>query len=191
VVPYPLNSAFHQRRAALAYQLVNQLLSLNPYDVITSDESWFYFIYDGSGMWVRDRSELEQVESRIQDGKKAIMISIFWRFGDILFVHVLGEDATYNTRYVVDSTLLPCLEYVAECRRPSRGMKSFNLHCDNAKPHYSNDTQDEVRVLLFNSMLAHPPRTPDLAPSDFFLFGNLKSLVVGKTSKTKFNWWMK
>ncbi len=35
-----------------------------------------------------------------------------------------------------------------------------------------------------NSMLTHPPRTPDLAPSDFFLllllFGHLKSLLVGK-----------
>ena len=41
------------------------------------------------------------------------------------------------------------------------------LHFDNARPHAAEHEVDEMGF----KKLPHPPYSPDLAPSDFFLFG--------------------
>jgi hypothetical protein len=46
------------------------------------------------------------------------------------------------------------------------------LH-DNARPHTANKTNGTLRNFKWE-VLEHPPYTPDLAPSDFPLFGPLK-----------------
>ena len=46
------------------------------------------------------------------------------------------------------------------------------LH-DNARPHTVAHTADTLRDLKFE-VLKHPPYSPDLAPSDFHLFGPMK-----------------
>jgi len=49
---------------------------------------------------------------------------------------------------------------------------------DNARPHTSLRTQ--VAIAKFGwTVLPHPPHSPDLAPSDFRLFGALKYALHG------------
>ena len=60
-------------------------------------------------------------------------------------------------------------------RSKCRGLLSKRgllLH-DNAHPHMAAHTVDTLRALKFE-LLNHPPYSPDLAPSDFHLFGPLK-----------------
>ena len=52
------------------------------------------------------------------------------------------------------------------------------LH-DNARPHMAAHRVDTLRALKFE-VLKHPPYSPDLAPSDFHLFGNLKEHLQGQ-----------
>ena len=52
------------------------------------------------------------------------------------------------------------------------------LHWDNARPHKSLKTQETVTKLRLRE-LPHPPYSPDIAPSDYFLFGYLKSRLRG------------
>ena len=177
VVPHPLNEGFMRRRATVSQNLYDSLINLQPNDVITSDESWFFFNYPANSMWVRDRSELIEVENRFQSSKK-VMISIFWNFGNLVMIRILPEDSTYNTDYVLNS-LIPDLDVVALSVRPSRGLKSYWLHWDNARPHCSKRTSDCVKS-KFKGSLVHPPYSPDLAQSDFFLFGFLKKELEGK-----------
>ena len=47
------------------------------------------------------------------------------------------------------------------------------LHWDNAKPHKSNVTSKKI-IDLGITELPQPAYSPDIAPSDFFLFGYLK-----------------
>jgi transposase len=56
------------------------------------------------------------------------------------------------------------------------------IHWDNAPAHRASTTLDTVakRKLL---LIPQPPYSPDLAPSDFFLFGYLKSQLRGKKCK--------
>jgi transposase len=59
------------------------------------------------------------------------------------------------------------------------GLERFFLHLDNARPHRSNvATQTATRLGL--TILPHPPYSPDIAPSDFYLFGLLKGKLKGK-----------
>ena len=56
------------------------------------------------------------------------------------------------------------------------------LHHDNARPHTAQATTAEIAAKGW-TVLPHPPYSPDLAPSDFFLFGPLKDFLRGQ----KFN----
>jgi histone-lysine N-methyltransferase SETMAR len=177
VVPHTLNKQNKQQRVILGKRILKQLHVLSHIDVITSDESWFFLSYSSDGMWVKDRSEVEIAEKQSIYSKK-IMISIFWNFHNLFLVDCVPVGETYDSDFVID-TLFPKLEAEALNHRPSRGLKSFYLHWDNARPHISCATSEQVER-LFGGVLKHPPYSPDVAPSDFFLFGYLKNSLIGK-----------
>ena len=51
------------------------------------------------------------------------------------------------------------------------------LH-DNARPHTTTETALTIEELQFE-YIPHPPYSPDLAPSDFHVFGPLKDVLSG------------
>jgi hypothetical protein len=57
--------------------------------------------------------------------------------------------------------------------------KTFLLQHDNARPHTSLKTVEHI-VNLGWTVLLHPPYSPDLAPSDFRLFGPMKDGLRGQ-----------
>ena len=65
----------------------------------------------------------------------------------------------------------------ARLRRVRSGRDSILRH-DNARPHTSRQTQDALAQLKLPA-LPHPAYSPDLAPSDYFLFLQLKKHLKG------------
>jgi histone-lysine N-methyltransferase SETMAR len=66
-------------------------------------------------------------------------------------------------------------------RSKCRGLlskRALLLH-DNARHHTAAHTVDRLRALKFE-VLKHPPYSPELAPSDFHLFGPLKEHLRGQ-----------
>ena len=57
--------------------------------------------------------------------------------------------------------------------------KKVLFHQDNAPCHKSMKTMIKLNELSFE-LLPHPPFTPDLAPSDYWLFADLKKMLQGK-----------
>ena len=57
--------------------------------------------------------------------------------------------------------------------------REIYLQHDNARPHISGKTTDAIWRLGFKR-LPHPPYSPDLAPSDYWLFGEMKKPLRGK-----------
>ena len=51
-------------------------------------------------------------------------------------------------------------------------------HHDNAPAHSARVTKDLLREFRWE-VIPHPPYSPDLAPSDFFLFPKLKESLKG------------
>jgi hypothetical protein len=70
--------------------------------------------------------------------------------------------------------------------RPPGGSRltiHMTIHMDNAKPHNANVTN---QFFEDNRMkrLPHPAYSPDIAPSDFYLFGNVKRKLEGLAAET-------
>jgi len=64
------------------------------------------------------------------------------------------------------------------CERPSKRKGVLLLH-DNAPVHISAKSQAAIWQCGFQQ-LNHPPYSPDLAPSDYFLFRVMKKFLRGK-----------
>src|SRR5215813_13513320 len=75
-------------------------------------------------------------------------------------------------------TQLPLCEAIKEKRRGKLSAGVLILH-DNASEHMSAKSQAAIRQCGFQQ-LNHPPYSPDLAPSDYFLFRVMKKILRGK-----------
>jgi histone-lysine N-methyltransferase SETMAR len=53
------------------------------------------------------------------------------------------------------------------------------LHLDNASSHRARTSVECVKSFRIRP-IDHPPYSPDLAPSDFYLFGKLKGTFAGR-----------
>ena len=62
--------------------------------------------------------------------------------------------------------------------RPNRNPGDMLIQHDNAHPHSSLQTQEAIAKFGW-TVLPHPSYSPDLAPSDFHLFGPLEDALRG------------
>ena len=75
------------------------------------------------------------------------------------------------------------LEQVRRTGRKPQYLPYWILH-DNAPIHSAGRTKCSMQELGFETLM-HPPYSPDLAPSDFFLFRHLKKHLCGQRFQTK------
>jgi len=93
---------------------------------------------------------------------KKFVLTIFWDARGMLYMEFMTKGSMVNSdRYC--ATLRSLKQHVQRIR-PERN--TFVLHHDNAKPHYSAQTQDAMTSLKF-TLVPHPPYSRDLAPPDF------------------------
>lgn len=144
-------------------------------DIITGDESWFYHRKIGSKQaskaWVAEGQPPPTLVRRQQNEQKTMFVIFFMTTGPML-IHYLSSGTSINAVYYRDECLERLVKNLCE-KRPSAKTRGIKLHHDNARPHVSNIVLDYLRQAKVNIM-AHPPYSPDLAPSDFWLFQRLK-----------------
>ena len=76
------------------------------------------------------------------------------------------------------NTITALREAIKEKRQGKLSADVLLLH-DNAPVHMSAKSQAAIRQCGFHQ-LNHPPYSPDLAPSDYFLFRVMKKFLRGK-----------
>jgi histone-lysine N-methyltransferase SETMAR len=106
-----------------------------------------------------------------------IMATVFWGSKGIIHLDFLTSQKTINAQYY--STLLN--EKVKSAIRLKR-RKRQNSVCflqDNVRPHTAALTMATLLKLKWD-VVPHPPYSPDLAPSDYHLFGPVKRVLGGK-----------
>jgi histone-lysine N-methyltransferase SETMAR len=103
------------------------------------------------------------------------MATVFWDSKGVLYVDFLTQHRTINAQYY--SALLEGPVKAAIRNKRKRAQTSVSFLQDNTRPHMATRTMETIQKLKWN-VLAHPPYSPDLAPSDYHLFGPLK--VDGK-----------
>ena len=105
------------------------------------------------------------------------MPSVFWDAHGVIIIDYLEKGRTFTGSYY--AVLLDRLVDEIRKKRPHLKKKEILLHDDNATSHTSNIAQAEKHELGFES-LTHPLYSPELAPSDCYLFPNLKRWLCGR-----------
>ena len=103
------------------------------------------------------------------------MLTIFWDARGVLYTEFLTKGSMVNSNSYY-ATLRSLKQRIRKIR-PEGNV--FLLHHDNARPHCSTQTLAAVTSLKF-TLVPHPPYSPDLAPSDFWLFPKLKEMLKGQ-----------
>ena len=108
-----------------------------------------------------------------------IMLSVWWDWKGVVFFELLLSNQTINSD-VYYRQLNKLNAVVKEKRSELVNRKGVIIHHDNATPHTSLATRQKLLRLGWEVML-HPPYSPHLAPSDYYLFRFLQNSFNGKT----------
>jgi transposase len=87
------------------------------------------------------------------------------------------SSVTVTGQYYAD--LIRKLTSELDHKRPNMRRRGVILLHDNARAHISHLVDDALTALRFK-IKEHPPYSPDLAPSDYHHFPNLKNYLRGK-----------
>jgi histone-lysine N-methyltransferase SETMAR len=182
-VPRLLTAENKALRVELAQQLSDKF-SADPQQflsrLVTGDEVWIH-CYDPetkqqSMQWVHKGSP-PPLKFRTQPSAGKIMATIFWDARGLLFINYLPPKTTITGQYYAD--ILRQLRQAIKLKRPGMLTRGVLLLHDNAPVHKSKLAQAALRECGFEQ-LDHPPYSPDLAPSDYYLFRQLKLPLRGR-----------
>jgi histone-lysine N-methyltransferase SETMAR len=118
---------------------------------------------------------------KTQPSAGKVVLTVFCDVNGPILVHFQEKGQTVaSARYsdMLANELKPAI------RSKRRGLlsKGVLLLHDNGRLHTAAHTVDTLRTLKFE-VLKHPPYVPDLAPSDFHLFGPMKEHLRGQNFK--------
>ena len=149
------------------------------HSIVTGDETWCHHYEPESkrqSMEWRHANSPSKKKFKTQPSAGKVMCTIFWDSQGVILVDVLEPGATVNSeRY--KQTLTKLKSRISRVRPEKK--TNFYLQHDNARPHTSFVTTQLIAAFGW-TVLPHPPYSPDLAPSDFHLFGPLKDGLRGE-----------
>ena len=105
------------------------------------------------------------------------MACVFWEAHGFLFIDYFEKGKVINSDYYM--ALLDRLSAEIKKKRPHMQKKKVLFYQDNALCHKSMKTMVKLNELSFE-LLPHPLYSPDLAPSDYWLFADLKKMLQEK-----------
>ena len=148
--------------------------------VVTGDETWVHY-YDPPSkfeyMEWKHAGSPRTKKFKVSRTTKKVMATVFWDTDGVIHIDYLPRGTTMNGQYYAD-LLVRLRESIKEKRR-GKIRRGVLLQQDNAPVHSSKVAMQSVRDCGFE-LLPHPPYSPDLAPSDFFLFSKLKKELRGQ-----------
>ena len=104
-----------------------------------------------------------------------VMCTVFWDRKGVILLGFLEPRQTINS----DCFIAMLTKLKAQISRVRPEKKTTFLLQHNARSHTSLKTVEHI-VNLGWTALQHPPYSPDLAPSDFHLFGPMKDGLCGQ-----------
>jgi histone-lysine N-methyltransferase SETMAR len=148
--------------------------------IVTGDESWIHH-YDPlcqfeAKVWKKPG---EQTPTRPRQERSAgkIMMIVFWDKDGVLLTDYLPRGITINGPYY--ASMIERLRSAILKKRRGKVSRGVLLLHDNAPVHKCKVVQAVIRQSGFIE-LNHPAYSPDIAPSDYYLFSNLKKFLRGK-----------
>ncbi|UYV65437.1 hypothetical protein LAZ67_3004385 [Cordylochernes scorpioides] len=115
---------------------------------------------------------------RCQRSAGKVLLTIFWDVDGPICLDFLSSRQRMNSDLYCDILVNKLKPGIRNKRRRKLSKGVLFLH-DDARPHTSCKTVSTIIKLGFE-VLEHPAYSPDLASSDYFLFGLLKKELKGK-----------
>jgi histone-lysine N-methyltransferase SETMAR len=176
-MPKELTEAQKRKRVEVATELQNRARESSFFDrIVTSDEKWISFVNENRhGEW-RSPGQKPCRTPRNDFRAKKAMLCVWWDRRGPIFWELLEQGKT------VDSDVY--CEQLENTRRALRNRRIPVIFLDdNARPHRSIQTREKIEEFGWEP-LDHAPYSPDMAPSDFYLFRSLEHWLRGKKFKT-------
>ena len=182
-VPRMLTADQKHRRRKICDELLEEFWN-DPEEflnhIVTQDETWVHH-YDPetkrqSMQWKHNDSPTP-LKFKVTSSSKKVMASVFWDRDGVIMIDYLEKGSTVNGQYYA-SELRRLREEIKKKRR-GKLAKGVYLLQDNAPAHTSQVAMAAAEECGFR-VLPHPPYSPDLAPSDYFLFPKLKESLRGR-----------
>jgi hypothetical protein len=99
------------------------------------------------------------------------MILAIWDADGLALVEILPPNLRVSAKYLCEFAI-PHLQASVKTHCPNQSLKGIPFYWDNAPRHRAKVTITKIRELGMNQM-SDPPYSPDIAPCDFVLFGDL------------------
>ncbi|CAK9806173.1 Mariner Mos1 transposase [Anthophora plagiata] len=145
--------------------------------LITGDEKWIvYNNVSRKRSWSKSGEPAQSIAKAGLHPKK-VMLCIWWDMKGIVYFELLPPNKTIDSG--VYCLQLEKLNNAIKEKKPGLANRKgvVFLH-DNARPHTSMQTKNKLLQLGWE-VLRHPPYSPDLAPTDFYLFRSLQNALNG------------
>lgn len=152
---------------------------------VTCDETWLHLHEHDtreSGREWRQRGEKAPKKFKIDSSPGKILGTFFLDMRGIIFVDFLPHGHTITGQYYA-GMIRNLREQIKEKRRGMLTKGVLFLH-DNARVHTCGLSMATINDCGFE-LIQHAPYSPDLAPSDYYLFRNLQEDMRGKNFKTE------
>ena len=148
--------------------------------IVTGDDKWIYFDNPSNiRQWLDPGQASVQTPKRNIHGKK-VMLCVWWDIKGILYFELLQPKQTVNAQ-LYSQQLTRLDEKIREKRTgPGHGNRKVILLHDNARPHVAIKTKETI-IELGWEVMTHPAYSPDLAPSDYYLFRSLEHSLREKS----------
>lgn len=178
-IPHQLTDNQRQQR----FDICSALLTRNnqtPFidSIITCDEKWI--MYDNlsrASRWL-DKDEPPKKFPKQKLTKQKVLVTVWWSSRGLIYYRFLPAGQTINAdlycQYLQEMHQELLLKQPALANRK----QPIILH-DNARPHTARKTLQIIQDLGYE-ILAHPPYSPDLSPTDYHFFRHLNNALHGK-----------
>lgn len=144
---------------------------------ISMGETWIHLLSPAS---ISDQAKEQKVRAKrpkIQKSMAKVLLTVFWDAKGMILADYLENGNTATNQYYV--TLFDRLNDEINEKRPHLKQKKLLHLQDNSPAHNTLKTLTNLDELGYE-LLPHSPFCPDLAPSDYWLFLNLKKWIMGQ-----------
>jgi histone-lysine N-methyltransferase SETMAR len=100
------------------------------------------------------------------------MFTVFFKTTGKVFIDYMEKGSTITAKYYIENSLNPVIERMSQLRKKS-GSKNLKILHDNARPHVTKTVTEYLKKAGI-TIIRHPPYSPDLALSNFWLFDRIK-----------------
>jgi histone-lysine N-methyltransferase SETMAR len=146
--------------------------------IVTGDEKWvLYENPQKKNQWLSPGETPVPVPKPGLHPKK-ILLTVFWDYQGIIHFEFLEMGQTITAEFYCQ--VLDRLRDALIVKRPALiNRNKIIFHHDGAKPHTAKVTQQKLREFGWEVML-QPPYSPDISPSDYYLFLSMQHFLSGK-----------